>query len=88
MIEHWNYWGTIFWATYKFTYNEKKKFNYGQIGQLLKLPIQHDLDSFKKTVIIIDPVVIWDIDFDLIQTLDCTNICLCCHLLERNRNYI
>ena len=76
-----------FGGTYEFTHNEKKQFNYGQIGQLMKLPTQHDLDSIKKAVIIIDPVVVWDVDFGLIQTLDCTKICLCCHLLERNRNY-
>ena len=42
-------------AIFQFTYNECGKFNQSQIGLLLDLPIQDDIDNFRKIQIMVAP---------------------------------
>ena len=51
-------------AVYEFTYNEDKKFNQSQLGLLLNIPSQADIDVFRKIPILVAPPGVKVVDFD------------------------
>ena len=52
-------------AVYQFTYNdERSRFNQSQLGLLITLPNQSDLDSFKKIPILVAPPGLKDFTYD------------------------
>ena len=52
-------------AIYQFTYNdERSRFNQSQLGLLITLPNQSDLDSFKKIPILVAPPGLKDFTYD------------------------